>query len=459
MIGVTTCSKRVFSRRQYEKKEVTASLQDGNREWITVVATICADGTALPPGLIFMSKNSTMQASWVADIEAGKHQVHVSSTPSGWTNDEAALSWVEQVFNRYTKAKARQGRDWRLLILDGHGSHLTQPFFDYCESQRILLAQFPPHSTHTLQPLDVVMFKPLSTSYSSALVDYLHQSQGLLPVKKGDFFLLFWSAWSTVFTRKELILKAFESTGIWPKNRQAVLKRFQKQAPNESEASRTTPNKWIELERLLRSVVDDTASDRARQLSEKLHHYQVDNELLHMENQGLRNAVTTKKKHKKKGRVLDLQQHEEYWGGAVFWSPRAIREARVRESVRDDEEKRLQLQKADAKKLREQNKLLNMKLKEESRVAAEQRKVEREEKKAKAEAECARKAEARNNKQAIQTTQIGKRKASQSSKPKAKRVQRSGNNGAGAVGGEPSHDAPVRRSTSGRTIKSTAKYR
>jgi hypothetical protein len=64
--------------------------------------------------------------------------------------------------------------------------------------------------------------------------------------------------------------------------------------------------------------VDDTASDRARQLSEKLHHYQVDNELLYMENQGLHNAVTTKKKHKKKGRVLDLQQHEEYWGGAVF---------------------------------------------------------------------------------------------------------------------------------------------
>jgi hypothetical protein len=205
--------------------------------------------------------------------------------------------------------------------------------------------------------------------------------------------------------------------------------------------------------------VDDTASDRIRQLSEKLHHYQVDNELLHMKNQDLRNAVTTKKKHKKKGRVLDLQQHEEYWGGAVFWLPRAMREARVRESVGDDEEKRLQLQKADAKKLREQNKLLNMKLKEERCVAAEERKVEREEKKAKAEAECARKAEARNNKQAIQTTQIGKRKASQSSKTKAKRVRRSGNNGAGAVGRKPSHDAPVRRSTSGRTIKSTAKYR
>jgi hypothetical protein len=148
-----------------------------------------------------------------------------------------------------------------------------------------------------------------------------------------------------------------------------------------------------------------------------------------------------------------------YWGGAVFWSPRAIREARVRESVRGNEEKRLQLQKADAKKLREQNKLLTIKLKEERRVAAEKRKVEREEKKAKAETKRARKAKARNNKPAIQITQTGKRKASRSSKPKAKRVRRSSDDGAGAVGEEPSHDAPVRRSTSGRTIKSTAKYK
>jgi hypothetical protein len=44
MIGVTTRSKQVFSQHQYETKEVTASLQDGNREKITVVAMICADG-------------------------------------------------------------------------------------------------------------------------------------------------------------------------------------------------------------------------------------------------------------------------------------------------------------------------------------------------------------------------------------------------------------------------------
>jgi len=64
------------------------------------------------------------------------------------------------VFDRSTKLKA--GRSYRLLILDGHGSHVTMDFIEYCDNHRILLCIFAPHSTHTLQPLDVVMFKPLS---------------------------------------------------------------------------------------------------------------------------------------------------------------------------------------------------------------------------------------------------------------------------------------------------------
>jgi hypothetical protein len=45
MIGVITRSKRVFSRRQWERKEVTAALQDGSREWVTLLATVCAKST------------------------------------------------------------------------------------------------------------------------------------------------------------------------------------------------------------------------------------------------------------------------------------------------------------------------------------------------------------------------------------------------------------------------------
>jgi hypothetical protein len=40
MIGTTTRTKHVFSRRTWEKGEVQASLQDDNRAWITLLACV-----------------------------------------------------------------------------------------------------------------------------------------------------------------------------------------------------------------------------------------------------------------------------------------------------------------------------------------------------------------------------------------------------------------------------------
>jgi hypothetical protein len=50
---------------------------------------------------------------------------------------------------------------------------------------------YPPHATHSLQALDVVMFKSLSSQYSKKLTKHTHKSLGILPVKKGDFVPLF----------------------------------------------------------------------------------------------------------------------------------------------------------------------------------------------------------------------------------------------------------------------------
>jgi hypothetical protein len=63
MIGITGRSKRVFSRLQWEKKKVREALQDGSREWVTVMGTIRADRSVLPPALIYSSANCTLQAS------------------------------------------------------------------------------------------------------------------------------------------------------------------------------------------------------------------------------------------------------------------------------------------------------------------------------------------------------------------------------------------------------------
>jgi hypothetical protein len=68
----------------------------------------------------------------------------------------------------------------------------------------------------------VVLYGPLSGAYSQELTTYLHNSQGLLAVKKGDFFPLFWAAWTSSFTTAN-ILSSFKNTGIIPMDLDIVI--------------------------------------------------------------------------------------------------------------------------------------------------------------------------------------------------------------------------------------------
>jgi hypothetical protein len=65
---------------------------------------------------------------------------------------------LKEVFHPQTKEKAR--REYRLLLLDSHGSHLTMDFITFCDENKIILAMFSPHATHKVQPLDVVLNGP-----------------------------------------------------------------------------------------------------------------------------------------------------------------------------------------------------------------------------------------------------------------------------------------------------------
>jgi hypothetical protein len=123
LLGRITKAKPVFPKDLKASKKLLGAGQDGSREWITVVATICADGTTLPPLLIYDGSSGSIQDSWVQDFESNEHRAWFTSSPSGWTSDEIGFKWLETLFDKNTQAKAR--RAWRLLFVDGHGSHVT----------------------------------------------------------------------------------------------------------------------------------------------------------------------------------------------------------------------------------------------------------------------------------------------------------------------------------------------
>ncbi|KAF2839623.1 DDE-domain-containing protein [Patellaria atrata CBS 101060] len=196
-------SRRIYSKAAFESGRVKGIAQDGNREWITVQATICADGTAIPPGIIYPSVSGAIQDTWSKGYRPEEQESFFTASPRGWTNDELGLRWLETVFDRSTRTKA--SRAWRLLIVNGHGSHINMPFLEYCISNKIILGNYPPHSTHRLQPLDVSLFSLLATYYSQNLDDFLSRSQGISNIAKRNFFEPFWTAYQMAFTEKNIL--------------------------------------------------------------------------------------------------------------------------------------------------------------------------------------------------------------------------------------------------------------
>lgn len=115
LIGILSKVKRVFSRSMYDSGKLRHIIQDGNREWITTTACICADGTALTPALIYQAASRAIQDTWLQDFDPEIHQAFFTSLASGWTSNDIGLAWLKQVFDRETKQKARSS--WRLLRL------------------------------------------------------------------------------------------------------------------------------------------------------------------------------------------------------------------------------------------------------------------------------------------------------------------------------------------------------
>ena len=93
----------------------------------------------------------------------------ISLSENGWTNNKLCIEWLRDCFEPATRAEL-QG-EYRLLIVDGHASHVSNKFIKFVKANKIICLCLPPHSTHLLQPLDVSVFGPLKQNYKKLLAE------------------------------------------------------------------------------------------------------------------------------------------------------------------------------------------------------------------------------------------------------------------------------------------------
>ena len=363
LMGVCNTMKRIVSIKQLKSKKLLGASQDGSREFLSLLATICADGSALPPALIYQGESHDLQDSWLEDYDSSIDEAYFAASPKGWTNEDLGILWLTGLFERRTAKKAGLGR--RLLIVDGHSSHMNMRFIDACDERRIILAILPPHSTHRLQPLNLKIFSPLSTAYSQEIDRIIQSSQGFSKLTKRSFWSMFKPAWKKALTQAN-ILSAFAAGGIYPLNPTIVLNQIKMKTPtppsSDGEVRKKTPGSVRAVRRQIKAMqkTQGQLNEDVALLARACEKLVINNEILEHENGGLRQALQNEKKRRKRDKKMGLFPKDES-GQAMFFSPAKIA------AVRSHQEE------LEAQKEQER---LDKELERRARVAERERKAE-----------------------------------------------------------------------------------
>jgi hypothetical protein len=212
-IGKINATHVIINKRLRTKYQA----QPGRQEWVSVVECICADGTSIPPLVIYWGEN--LSTTWVpADIH---ESWRFSCNSRGWTSNIHVVEWLRRCFEPSTRDKADGQK--RILICDGHGSHVTADFIRHCRENNIELLILPPHSSHITQPHDVAVFGPLKKAMAAELQKIIHTE--IHRVQKAEWMGAYVRARSKAFSTSN-ILSAFSGTGLFPFYPQKVIRRI-----------------------------------------------------------------------------------------------------------------------------------------------------------------------------------------------------------------------------------------
>jgi hypothetical protein len=137
------------------------------------------------------------------------------------------VSWFKQAFLPETAVD--HPSDWRLLIMDKHGSHDSDEFRHLCSQNKVQPFYLLGHTSHELQPLDVGCFSPLKTRYRQYIKDL-----SILDItasgSKRRFVRAYEKASEEAF-KLDTVQSGFRHNGIWPFHPEHVLDRLKPNPP------------------------------------------------------------------------------------------------------------------------------------------------------------------------------------------------------------------------------------
>ncbi|RFU25062.1 hypothetical protein B7463_g11274, partial [Scytalidium lignicola] len=229
-------------------------------------------GEPTPPSLIgknwiqrFLSRHAELTTKYIRKYSYQRAKCEDSKLIQQWFNqfleikaqygilDEDIYNFDETGFAMGTIAttKVVTASDcfgqYRMLVLDGHGSHVAPEFDLFYFAHKIIPICMPPHSSHLLQPLDVTCFSVLKRMYGAQIENKMRGR--IQHIDKEDFLELYPIVRQQTF-KSTTIQNGFAATGLVPYDPERVLAKLHVQVdktptPPGSSHSSNSRAQWV----------------------------------------------------------------------------------------------------------------------------------------------------------------------------------------------------------------------
>ena len=145
LMGVGVTSVQVMTHEELRSGEIIGASQDGNREWVLLLAVIFAVASTISPVLIYQREPGDLKDTQIDDIS--QDTTYFAATPTSWSNKKIGKQWLEIIFNKYTKEKAGIRR-YQLLLVDRYSSYVNLDFLNYIDRNQIIILVLPLHAIY-----------------------------------------------------------------------------------------------------------------------------------------------------------------------------------------------------------------------------------------------------------------------------------------------------------------------
>ena len=140
----------------------------GRKGQVTIVACGNAAGQALPPMIIFDTKN--LNHAWTSNEVPG---TKYGLSDNGWITTKLFEGWMTVHFLEHAVSQRPL-----FLLLDGHSTHYQPDVIRLAREKEVIILCLPLHTTRETQPLDCGMFSSLKSHWTTVCHEFIAKNPG-----------------------------------------------------------------------------------------------------------------------------------------------------------------------------------------------------------------------------------------------------------------------------------------